>query len=84
MSESLDLIAVMRRIAREEAERVMAEQRPAPVDASAVVSIPTAAKMTDYKPASIRKMVYQKRIRNYGRQGAPRVRVAEILNLPPE
>ena len=54
-------------------------QRPAPIDADGVVSVPKAAKLTDYKPETIRKWIRQGRVTNYGRHGSPRVKVAEVL-----
>jgi hypothetical protein len=45
------------------------------------LSVKSAAQKSDYKEQTIRKWLSQKRIKNYGRLGSPRVKLSEILNI---
>lgn len=66
----------------ERMRRIVSEAKPSALpSAEGYLSVPTAAKLSDYKPQTIRKMLCQRRIKNYGRPGSPRVLLSEILNL---
>jgi hypothetical protein len=75
-----DVVAALEERMRE----IARETKPtAPPSAEGYLSVPRAAEVSGYKAGTIRKWLCQKRLKNYGRPGSPRVLLREILNLEP-
>lgn len=75
----------LREFVRAEARAVFDEMRrespPSPTLDDRFLSVKEAATISGYKPQTLRKWLCQKKLRNYGRHGSPRVRLSEIVNL---
>ena len=68
------LTEVVREVLREE----IAQLRAA---GEGYLSVPKAAELSGYTQDGIRKLILRGRVRNYGRPGAPRVLLSEVLKL---
>lgn len=84
MSIEDDLREFVRAEARAVFEEMWGELRSAaPPLPERFYTVSEAAEVTRYKAATIRTWICQRKIKNYGRKGSPRVRLSEILNLNP-
>lgn len=78
--QAIEEVKAIAERAGEEAARRLLTNAPLTL-ADRFVSVPKAAEVSGYEQQTIRKWICQKRLKNYGRYGSPRVRLSEILNL---
>jgi DNA-directed RNA polymerase specialized sigma24 family protein len=80
-----ELREFVRREARAVFEEMLAERHTAEVLSDArFLSIKEAARISGHPEGTLRKWLQRGTLRNYGRHRAPRVRLAEILELDDE